>query len=69
MKTILSEKAIHRWLGTSAWQLERLRNDHDLPYFALTRELRVYSKQSVGQWILAHPERPVSCPPIDHQFR
>ena len=51
MKTILSEKAVMKWLGISEWQLKNLR-ELGLPYYTFGREIKFYTKQEVTEWIL-----------------
>jgi len=59
-KTILSEKAVCKWLDISQWKLEDLRKNHEFPYFEVGRELRFYTKQAIEQWVLGCIEYPPS---------
>lgn len=58
MKTILSEEAVCKWLGIKEWRLADLRNDSKLPYYAVTREFRLYTKQDIEEWVLGQVKLP-----------
>lgn len=53
IQTILSEKAVLKWLGISPYQLGNLR-ELGLPCIVFGREIRFYVKQSVIGWVIKH---------------
>jgi len=51
MKTIMSEKAVCKWLGISESYLKDLRRNKGFPSYAITREFHLYNKQDIIDWV------------------